>query len=233
MKRCPQCDQTYNDGSLNFCLLDGTQLVGTDSEPTVVIPRSAAPRKSRMLLWAGIVVFILLVGSGGLAAFLIYYYSGQDESGRWDQRGGVNALPSPKPTATPRATMSPIVSSTPIGEPSPAAEESKPTPPDTEAEEITPIAWNTSAIQFKGEVGKVYRFECPENGTSAAIWGNDIYTKDSSICTAAVHAGILTLDRGGVVTVEFRPGRLTYGSTVRNGITSNTYGEYASSFVVR
>ena len=65
------------------------------------------------------------------------------------------------------------------------------------------------------------------------IWGVDVYTADSSICTAAVHAGIITMEEGGEVTVEFRPGRAVYGSTTRNGITSKNFGEYPHSFVVR
>jgi hypothetical protein len=41
------------------------------------------------------------------------------------------------------------------------------------------------------------------------------------------------LDQGGDITIEFKPGRLVYGSTTRNGITSVTYGQYPHSFVVR
>ena len=76
-----------------------------------------------------------------------------------------------------------------------------------------------------------YRFECPPDGSESAIWGNDIYTADSSICTAAVHAGVITFEKGGTVTIEFRPGRQIYGSTERNGVTSHTFGEYPRSFV--
>jgi hypothetical protein len=65
------------------------------------------------------------------------------------------------------------------------------------------------------------------------IWGNDVYTTVSSVCTAAVHAGVITLESGGEVTIEMKPGRSVYGSTTRNGITSNTYGEFSHSFVVR
>lgn len=231
MKRCPRCNQTYNDGSLNFCLLDGTPLVATDSEPTVVMPKPAVGMKRKVLVWAAGIVLVILVGTAGLAAGLIYYYRGTGEGSRGGRQDGLNAQPTPKPPATPRPTSPAAVS--PVEEPTPSVGQTTPTPADEDTDEVTPIAWNTSAIQFKGDVGKIYKFQCPEGGSAGTIWGNDIYTQDSSICTAAVHAGVIDLDDGGVVTVEFRPGRLTYGSTVRNGITSNTFGEYARSFVVR
>jgi hypothetical protein len=99
--------------------------------------------------------------------------------------------------------------------------------------EVTPIAWSTTANQFKQDNGQTYTFECPKGGSPIAIWGSDVYTADSSICTAAVHTGKITLEDGGRVTIEMRPGRPVYGSTTRNGITSNTFGEFAHSFVIR
>ncbi|MFL6229382.1 MAG: LCCL domain-containing protein [Pyrinomonadaceae bacterium] len=109
----------------------------------------------------------------------------------------------------------------------------RPDADNDESGEVTPIGWDTSAGGFKGETGQTYRFSCPAAGTTQAIWGSDVYTDDSSICTAAVHAGAITRAQGGVVTIEIRPGRSTYGSTLRHGIKSNNFGEYGRSFVVR
>ena len=109
-------------------------------------------------------------------------------------------------------------------------------PIDSDREEssnVTPIAWNTNAAGFKGEEGQSYRFRCPSDGTVGTIYGSDVYTDDSSICTAAVHAGIISTERGGKVEIEIRPGRSIYGSTTRHGIKSNTYGHWGRSFVVR
>jgi hypothetical protein len=108
---------------------------------------------------------------------------------------------------------------------------SSPTTPITK--DTTPIAWDTSAGGFSGATGRTYRFSCPADGTAQSIWGSDVYTDDSSICTAAVHAGVITRAQGGVVTIEIRPGRSTYGSTLRHGIKSVNFGEYGRSFVVR
>jgi hypothetical protein len=104
-------------------------------------------------------------------------------------------------------------------------------PPLSLIVDTTPIGWDTSAGGFTGETGRTYRFSCPANGTAQPIYGSDVYTDDSSICTAAVHAGIISIEHGGAVTIEIRPGRSTYGSTTRHGIKSINFGEYGRSFV--
>ncbi|MCM3904339.1 MAG: LCCL domain-containing protein [Pyrinomonadaceae bacterium] len=65
------------------------------------------------------------------------------------------------------------------------------------------------------------------------MWGTDIYTLDSSICNAAVHAGKLAMESGGSVTIELRTGESSYKGTTRNGIKTNDYGKYGRSFVVK
>ena len=110
--------------------------------------------------------------------------------------------------------------------------------PDTEAlvreaDEQTPVLWNTSPAMVSPETGKTYKFKCPPGGKESNVWGTDIYTADSSICNAAVHAGKLTTEGGGSVTIELRPGESSYKGTTRNGIKTSDYGVYGRSFVVR
>ena len=102
-----------------------------------------------------------------------------------------------------------------------------------EAEEQTPVLWNTSASMASFEPGKTLKFKCPSGGKESAVWGTDIYTLDSSICNAAVHAGKLTTESGGSVTIGLRPGEPSYKGTTRNGIKTNDYGKYGQSFVVK
>jgi LCCL domain-containing protein len=104
---------------------------------------------------------------------------------------------------------------------------------EREADEQTPVLWNTSAGMVRFETGKTYKFKCPSGGKESAVWGTDIYTLDSSVCTAAVHAGKLALDSGGSVTIELRPGESAYKGSMRNGIKTNDYGQYGSSFVLK
>ena len=102
-----------------------------------------------------------------------------------------------------------------------------------EADDQTPVMWNTSPAIVTFEVGKTYNFKCPAGRKESSVWGTDIYTLDSSICNAAVHAGKLALESGGPVTIELRPGESAYKGTTRNGIKTNDYGKYGQSFVVK
>jgi hypothetical protein len=102
-----------------------------------------------------------------------------------------------------------------------------------EAEDQTPVLWNTSAGMVGFIPGKTLKFKCPAGGKESSVWGTDTYTLDSSICNAAVHAGKLTSESGGSVTIELRPGETSYKGSTRNGIKSNDYGQYGSSFVVK
>ena len=102
-----------------------------------------------------------------------------------------------------------------------------------EADDETPVLWNTSASMVSFETGKTYKFKCPPGGKESAVWGTDTYTLDSSICNAAAHAGKLMTDSGGSVTIELRPGESSYKGSTRNGIKTNDYGAYGRSFVVK
>jgi LCCL domain len=101
------------------------------------------------------------------------------------------------------------------------------------AGEATPVLWNTGAAIAAFEAGKTLKFNCPANGKESSVWGTDTYTLDSSICTAAVHAGKITLEGGGLVTIEMRPGESSYKGSTRNGVKTNDYEKYGSSFVVK
>jgi len=68
--------------------------------------------------------------------------------------------------------------------------------------------------------------------TSGPIWGSDVYTADTALATAAVHAGILKDSQEGIVKVIFKPGRGSYEGATRNGITSAPWGSFALSYSV-
>jgi hypothetical protein len=71
---------------------------------------------------------------------------------------------------------------------------------------------------------------CRCNGSdgSSAVWGTDIYTDDSNLCNAAVHAGAMPAT-GGVISVSVEPGRAGYVGSARNGITTRDYGQWGRS----
>jgi len=91
-------------------------------------------------------------------------------------------------------------------------------------------AWGTNATAHRGQLGRPFTVSCPPQGTIGNVWGTDVYTDDSSVCSAAVHAGRITLAQGGEVTAYAHPGRARYAGTARNGVTSRDFATYPGSF---
>lgn len=89
----------------------------------------------------------------------------------------------------------------------------------------TTITWGTGASKWQGYWGRRETLRCPAGGLLEMAWGTDIYTDDSSVCTAAVHAGLLSASEGGVVTIEIRPDAGQYGGTDRNGMRTGDWME--------
>lgn len=106
--------------------------------------------------------------------------------------------------------------------------------PDSEngsPRKILPIPWSFSPAQYRGKNGQQFTFNCVPNGDLSSLYGTDIYTDDSSICTAAVHAGVIS-QASGVVTIEIRPGQDAYVGSTRNGIKSSDFTtKWSGSFV--
>lgn len=63
------------------------------------------------------------------------------------------------------------------------------------------------------------------------VWGTGVYTADSHVCTAAIHAGAHTAGNEGDVTLTVLPGCDTYKGSTAHGITSQDYEGYARSFM--
>ncbi len=90
--------------------------------------------------------------------------------------------------------------------------------------------WRVTAQSGRGSNGQRLTMECPASGTGASVWGTDIYTDDSSVCTAAVHAGLITFATGGTVEFEILAGESAYCGSTRNGVTSQSFGRWTGSF---
>jgi hypothetical protein len=252
MKTCPGCDRDYTDDTLNFCLMCGMPLADGNAQPTVaigagetitraayptghsnlpteVLTAEAKPQKSRAP-WIMLGLFV-----AGVAVICLGLYV----AAMWQVRSNSNAAAdgprfpaAAKPSKTAANSVAPRLSPTPEVSPVGGDDEAvSDTPEDWDQSEATPIVWSTAAMTFNGEPGQVAAFECPPNGEASPVWGSDLYSTGSSICTAAVHSGKIDLEFGGRVTIEYRPGRKLYGATTRNGITTDTYGEFVGSFV--
>jgi len=94
------------------------------------------------------------------------------------------------------------------------------------------LDWSATATSLRGQNGLRFTFVCPADGVADNLWGSDTYTDDSSVCTAAVHTGVLDPTMGGIVTIEIRSGLDAYTGSTRYGVTSKEYGTWAGSFIV-
>jgi LCCL domain len=103
-------------------------------------------------------------------------------------------------------------------------------PPGSGRFTVGPESWARAATIYRGQNGNSVPIECSPNGTRGGVWGTGTYTDDSSICTAAVHAGIITMETGGKVVIEIAPGQSSYQGSTANGIESTDYGQFAGSF---
>ena len=102
----------------------------------------------------------------------------------------------------------------------------------------TPTASNTRVAplnmkEYKGNNGSVYTFQVTGK-TSGRIWGgsDNIYTDDSEIATAVVHAGVLSAGQSGTVRIKILSGRSSYPSLSRNGVKSIQYGSWDGSYQI-
>ena len=80
--------------------------------------------------------------------------------------------------------------------------------------------------------GRNESFSCSctaEASQTGSVWGDGRYTDDSSICAAALHAGVIS-SSGGEVKLHLAEGCESYQGSTRNNVTSNDYDAWPGSF---
>jgi len=99
-------------------------------------------------------------------------------------------------------------------------------------------------LQAQPDPGSLAGMEHPKPGTSqlfdvtgstdGAVWGTDVYTSDSSLATAAVHAGVLRPGERSVVRVTFVDTlNVAFVGSDRNGVESASWGPYPVGYRVQ
>lgn len=84
---------------------------------------------------------------------------------------------------------------------------------------------------YRGKNGEVFFFKVT-GATTRKAWGSGVYTDDSSLATAAVHAGVLKAGESGVVKVTILEGQNSYDGSTENDVTTSGYGQWGGSFKV-
>jgi hypothetical protein len=94
-----------------------------------------------------------------------------------------------------------------------------------------PLAAGTSDMQQfnEGDIGKIYRITITGT-TGGAIWGTDIYTSDTYIPCAAVHAGFIANGETKEVYIKVVQGLNEYIGSTRNGVSTSGYGGWGLSY---
>jgi hypothetical protein len=102
---------------------------------------------------------------------------------------------------------------------------------------VPEIGWS-SRISSMGldkneNIGNNYTFDCQpaeDDLIHPPIWGTNIYTLNSGICSTAVHAGLITQKQGGEITVKILEGQEFYTGSDNNNIVSQDHRSTNMSF---
>jgi LCCL domain len=86
-------------------------------------------------------------------------------------------------------------------------------------------------VGFQNQVGTRLAFKVTAplpapGGLRMAVYGTDIYTMDSALALAAVHAGVLQPGQTGVVRVTILGPQAAFQGSSRHGVLSSPYGAY-------
>ncbi len=83
---------------------------------------------------------------------------------------------------------------------------------------------------YEDEINRTFYFDVMGD-MHGIVWGTEIYTADSLLATAVVHAGLLRDGERGIVKAEIvdMTGMVTVGS-YRNDVTSSDWGPYPFGF---
>ncbi|MBM4264454.1 MAG: hypothetical protein FJ143_06145 [Deltaproteobacteria bacterium] len=64
------------------------------------------------------------------------------------------------------------------------------------------------------------------------LWGTDVYTGDSLLAAAVVHAGLVKIDESAIVKVTVVEPLQQYVGSVLNGVTSHDFGAFGTAYRV-
>jgi len=84
-------------------------------------------------------------------------------------------------------------------------------------------------LELAHDVGANYYFRV-RGGTEGQIWGTDVYTGDSLLSVAAVHAGLVKPGDSAVVKVTVEAPLAKYSGSIRNNVKSHDFGRYGTAY---
>lgn len=104
-------------------------------------------------------------------------------------------------------------------------------PGEIEATDLSKLEVAPANLYDKGnQIGKTFTFKV--TGAAGSVYGTDVYTLDSSLAAAAVHAGVVKMGATGILRVKIIESPEAFLSSTRNGITSSAWGRYSAAYKV-
>jgi hypothetical protein len=79
------------------------------------------------------------------------------------------------------------------------------------------------------EQGNTYACMCPSNPPPATIYGTAVYSNDSNICVAAIHAGVLRKGVNGQVVLQVVSSPPVFRGKTQSGIKSEVWPKPTAS----
>ena len=90
--------------------------------------------------------------------------------------------------------------------------------------------WRLTLSDMDTEPGEIISIELPAGGFYRTVFGSGIYGGNSSIGSAAVHAGLISYESGGKVTLVVRRSPVYFMGGKSNGVQSNVGDRQESAF---
>ncbi len=84
-------------------------------------------------------------------------------------------------------------------------------------------------VDLCDRAGAVYYFRVTGDA-NGQLWGTDVYTGDSVLATAAVHAGLVQPGAAAIVRVTVEQPLGQYQGSTRHGVTSHDFGPFGTAY---
>jgi hypothetical protein len=84
-------------------------------------------------------------------------------------------------------------------------------------------------LELCHDIGANYYFRV-RGDVEGQVWGTDVYTGDSLLSVAAVHAGLVKPGDTAVVKVTVVAPLAKYAGSIRNNVKTHDFGRYGSAY---
>ena len=132
---------------------------------------------------------------------------------------------------TPEAAPAPADEA--AAEPEAKPEAPKEKPAEKKSQDVVDADCNASLQSLGFKEGEVVKIKCADGCTSGSVYGTDVYTADSKVCTAGVHAGAIPAE-GGKFKAKIDGKLPNFKGSSQNGIDSKDWNsEWGPTFRVQ